>query len=195
MGTGIWSMHFLAMLAFSLPIAISYNFFLVLISLLAAILAAGQALFIVSRPSVPFYGLLKGAISMGIGIAAMHYIGMFAMQMTATISYNPALFLLSVVIAVVTSMVALRFALKFSKQPSTANKMPIFISATVMGAAILLMHYTGMAAASFKQSDLSIERANTDNTGLVVMVTVVKFIVLTIGQLFSVEAAAKADYS
>ena len=194
MGTGIWSMHFLAMLAFSLPIAISYNFFLVLISLLVAILAAGQALFIVSRPSVAFYGLLTGAISMGIGIAAMHYIGMFAMQTTATISYNPALFLLSVVIAVVTSMVALRFALKFSKQPSTANKMPIFISATVMGAAILLMHYTGMAAATFNPSELS-QRVSTDNTGMVVIVTVITFIVLTVGQLFSVEAAAKADYS
>ena len=194
MGTGIWSMHFLAMLAFSLPIAISYNFFLVLISLLVAILAAGQALFIVSRPSVAFYGLLRGAISMGIGIASMHYIGMFAMQTAATISYNPALFLLSIAIAVVTSMVALRFALKFSKQPSTANKMPIFISATVMGAAILLMHYTGMAAASFKPSE-SVQRVSTDNTGMVVIVTVITFIVLTVGQLFSVEAAAKADYS
>ena len=193
MGTGIWAMHFLAMLAFSLPIAISYNFFLVLISLLVAILAAGQALFIVSRPSVTFYGLLTGAISMGIGIASMHYIGMFAMQTAATISYNPALFLLSIAIAVVTSLVALKFSLRFSKQPSKSNKIPIVLSATLMGAAILLMHYTGMAAASFKPSDLSIERANTDNTGLVVMVTVVTFIVLTVGQLFSVEAAAKAD--
>lgn len=196
MGTGIWSMHFLAMLAFSLPIAISYNLFIVLISLLVAILAAGQALFIASLPSVGFSTLLISATSMGTGIAAMHYIGMVAMQTAATISYNPALFFVSVVIAVAVSLVALRLSLKFSQQTSTANRMPMIISAIVMGAAILLMHYTGMAAATFKpDSELSIERVSTDNTEMAVIVTVITVIVLCVAQLLSVEAAAKAGES
>ena len=134
---------------------------------------------------------------MGIGIATMHYIGMFAMQTAATISYNPGWFLLSVVIAVAVSLVALRFSLKFSQQTSsTANKMPMIITAIIMGAAILLMHYTGMAAATFKPvSELPVERASSDNIGLVVIVTVITFIVLTVAQLLSIEASARTDES
>ena len=118
MGIGIWSMHFLAMLAFSLPISISYNFFLVVVSLLAAIAASAQAMFIVSRPRVTLSALLAGATSMGIGIGAMHYIGMTAMQMTATIYYDPALFLLSIVIAIVVSFVALKLFFEISSAES-----------------------------------------------------------------------------
>src|SRR5919202_290063 len=74
MGIGIWAMHFIAMLAFSLPLVISYNFLLVLVSLLVAILGSGQALFIISRPTVNIPTLLTGSACMGIAIAAMHYI-------------------------------------------------------------------------------------------------------------------------
>ncbi|HCF30359.1 MAG TPA: signal protein, partial [Cyanobacteria bacterium UBA11049] len=113
MGTGIWSMHFLGMLAFSLPVNISYNFLLTIVSLLAAILASGLALSIVSRPRVSFSILLKSAIAMGVGIGLMHYIGMAAMEMMADTHYDPMLFLLSVAIAVVVSLVALKLSLQF----------------------------------------------------------------------------------
>lgn len=170
MGTGIWSMHFLAMLAFSLPISISYNFFVVVVSLLAAIVASGQALFIVSRPFVSLFALLASAIFMGIGIGAMHYIGMAAMQMQATINYNPTLFLLSVALAVVVSLVALKLFLKFRQQTRMASKKPQIICAIVMGAAILLLHYTGMAAASFKVDYQRYNESFSIDTGFIAFI-------------------------
>ena len=83
MGTGIWSMHFIAMLAFSIPLFISYNLGIVFVSLLAAILASAQALFIIGRPKPSPMVLIAGSSIMGIGIALMHYTGMAAMQMPA----------------------------------------------------------------------------------------------------------------
>jgi len=179
MGTGIWSMHFLAMLAFSLPVSISYNFFLVVISLLAAIIASGQALFIVSRPTVSLSALLTGAASMGIGIAAMHYIGMAAMQMAATIRYNPTLFALSVGIAVVVSLVALRLSLRFRQQSRQNSRQPQILCAMVMGAAILLLHYTGMAAAMFTADyDRYTEAAGFDNSSMAFLIACFTFLIL-----------------
>lgn len=179
MGTGIWSMHFLAMLAFSLPVSIGYNFFLVVVSLVAAIIASGQALFIVSRPRVSLSALLTGATSMGIGIGAMHYIGMAAMRMMATIHYNPTLFLLSVAIAVVVSLVALKLSLRFRQQSPTAGKQPQIIAATVMGAAILLLHYTGMAAATFVADyDRYIESSAFDNSSMAFLIACFTFLIL-----------------
>lgn len=147
MGMGIWSMHFIAMLAYSLPITVNYNIVVVIVSLLAAILASAQALFIVSRPKMSRTVLLAGSVSMGIAIALMHYIGMAALQMPADVSYDPVVFVLSVIIAIVVSLVALLLAFNFRNQTGAeANKWKI-ISAVVMGVAVLTMHYTGMAAA------------------------------------------------
>lgn len=182
LGTGIWSMHFLAMLAFSLPISINYNIWLVIISLIAAILASGQALFIVSRPRVSFMTLTSGAICMGVGIAAMHYIGMAAMQMAATLSYNPLIFLLSLVVAVVVSLVALKLFLSSQQQNQKNQKARTilqFISALIMGAAILLLHYTGMAAAIFKaNNNLQIDPSNFNNNYLSFLVGISTFMIL-----------------
>lgn len=178
MGTGIWSMHFLAMLAFSLSISISYNFFLVLVSLVAAVIASGQALFIVSRPSVSFSALLTGATSMGIGIGAMHYVGMAAMQMTATISYKPSLFALSIAISVVVSLVALKLSLRF-RQRARKSLQPQIIASIVMGAAILLLHYTGMAAATFTADyNRYVEASPFNNSSMAFFVACFTFLIL-----------------
>ncbi len=196
MGIGIWSMHFLAMLAFSLPISISYNFFLVVVSLLAAIAASGQAMFIVSRPRVSLSALLTGATSMGIGIGAMHYIGMTAMQMTATIRYDPALFLLSVVIAILVSFVALKLFLKFRQRNRMASKQPQIISAIVMGAAVLLMHYTGMAAATFKPDyDRYIVPSSINNSSMAFFVGSFTFIILGAALVIAADKADTRDFS
>src|SRR5216684_7630638 len=108
MGVGIWSMHYIGMLAFSLPVPVLYDWPTVFLSLLAAIFAASVALFVVSRPKMGWLRALTGSAIMGGGIATMHYTGMAAMRLPAMCSYDPLLLTLSVVFAIVISLVALR---------------------------------------------------------------------------------------
>jgi two-component system, sensor histidine kinase and response regulator len=107
MGLGIWSMHYIGMLAYSLPVPVLYNWPTVLLSLLAAIFASGVALFVVSRRVVAPLRAALGGVVMGIGIAAMHYIGMEAMRMPAMCHYSRPIVILSVLLAIVISLVAL----------------------------------------------------------------------------------------
>jgi len=151
MGMGIWSMHYVGMLAFSLPVRISYDWPTVLLSLLAAILAAGAALFVVSRQRMRWLQALAGSLSMGGGIAAMHYIGMAAMRSSAECSYSVRLVVLSIVLAVVISLVALLLTFGYREEPQAQGWQKI-VRAAVMGTAIPVMHYTGMAAARFAGS-------------------------------------------
>lgn len=193
MGIGIWSMHFLGMLAFSLPVSISYNFLLTAVSLIAAILASGLALSLVSRPKVNLSTLLTSATFMGVGIGVMHYVGMAAMEMGATIRYKPTLFLLSVVLAVVVSTVALKLFLKFRRQTREANKALQVISAIVMGSGILALHYTGMAAAQFEANPSNIAQYGMDASSLTFWVAVFTFGILGVTLLIAADAADKAD--
>jgi NO-binding membrane sensor protein with MHYT domain len=171
MGTGIWSMHFVAMLAFSIPIYLTYNLLLVLLSLVLAILAALQALLIVSRPQPQTVELLAGAGSMGIGIALMHYSGMAAMEMPAVLHYQPKLFVLSVVIAIVVSLAALKLAIRFRQGRRADHSGLKLVTACLMGGAVLSMHYTGMAAAVFvPQPGKVIRPSGLDNTWLAYLV-------------------------
>src|ERR1700690_1291341 len=107
MGLGIWSMHYIGMLAYSLPVTVRYDWPTVLVSLLAAMLASGVALFIASRNIMLPMRTAIGGVLMGIGIAAMHYIGMDAMRLPAMCQYSPGLVILSVVLAIVISLIAL----------------------------------------------------------------------------------------
>ena len=152
MGLGIWSMHYIGMLAFSLPIPVFYDWPTVVLSLLAAILASAVALYVVSRELMGAWRAVAGSIPMGAGIAAMHYIGMDAMRLAAMCHFDTALVTLSVVLAIVISFVALwlAFLARVERRGSAWRKIA---SSVVMGAAIPVMHYTGMAAASFTPSD------------------------------------------
>src|SRR5207253_193802 len=116
MGLGIWSMHYIGMLAFSLPVTVRYDWPTVLLSLLAAIFASGVALFVVSRPRMGIARALAGSVVMGSGIAAMHYIGMEAMRLPAMCHYSSALVTLSVVLAIVISLVALWLTFHFREE-------------------------------------------------------------------------------
>src|SRR5947199_6000543 len=107
MGLGIWSMHYIGMLAFSLPVPVSYDWPTVLLSLLAAVFASAVALFVVSRQKMGWVRASIGAVIMGGGISAMHYIGMAAMRLRAMCTYNLALVALSVLSAIAISLVAL----------------------------------------------------------------------------------------
>ena len=149
MGSGIWSMHYIGMLAFRLPVPVQYDVPTVLASLLAAVFASAVALFVVSRPALGLGRALAGSIVMGAAIAGMHYTGMAAMRMPATLTYNPVLFTLSVVIAIVVSVVALFLAFHLRSDAIRAWDWRKLGSSVIMGAAIPAMHYTGMAAARF----------------------------------------------
>ncbi len=147
MGGGIWSMHFIAMLAFRLPVAVGYDLLLTLISALIAILVTGAALLAVTsfgpltRPRLAAGGLL-----MGLGIAAMHYTGMAAMRADAAMSYDPLIVAVSIAIAIAASTLALWLAVNLPGFRLRAA------AAAVMGLAISGMHYTGMAAVTFDAS-------------------------------------------
>ncbi|HEV8692731.1 MAG TPA: EAL domain-containing protein [Lysobacter sp.] len=149
MGIGIWSMHFIGMLAFRLPIPMSYNGPITALSLLIAMVVSGFALYTVSGKSLTLRRLTVGGVLMGIGIASMHYTGMAAMQMRPPVSYDPPLFLLSIVIAMVASWAALWIAFQLRGETPRSGFWSKGGSALLMGAAICGMHYTGMAAAIF----------------------------------------------
>jgi PAS domain S-box-containing protein len=148
MGLGIWAMHYVGMLALKLPVAVFYDWPTVLASLLAATLASCVALLIVSRETMGPFHVLLGGLLMGAGIAGMHYIGMEAMRLPAMCSYSPGLVILSVILAVVISMVALWLTFHLRDQ-ATATDLRKVLSAVLMGSAIPVMHYTGMAAVTF----------------------------------------------
>jgi PAS domain S-box-containing protein len=153
MGFGIWSMHFTGMLAFTLPVPVSYDWPTVLLSLLAAILASAVALYVASRKEMDRVQALTGGLLMGLGIAGMHYTGMAAMRLPAVCHYSPLLVALSVFIAVIASFGALGLPFDY-REACRSTTLAKVISATMMGAAISLMHYTGMMAATFFPSTI-----------------------------------------
>jgi methyl-accepting chemotaxis protein PixJ len=112
MGGGIWSMHFVAMLAFDIGKPVSYDAQLILLSFLVAVAVTGVGLSAVIGGGGKLTGLLTGGVFMGLGVASMHYIGMAAMRARATIVYDPVLFVLSVLIAIAASVAALWLAFK-----------------------------------------------------------------------------------
>ena len=153
MGTGIWSMHYIGMLAFILPIPVAYHWPTVLLSLFAAILASVIALYVVSRQKMGASRAVAGSVLMGTGIASMHYIGMAAMRLPAVCQFNSFLVVLSVVFAVLISLAALWITFHFRDEKTGIGREKL-AGAVVMGAAIPVMHYTGMAAASFTPSGM-----------------------------------------
>src|SRR6185295_7996749 len=150
LGVGIWSMHFVGMLAFHLPIPVTYGVGLVLLSVLVAIAASGLALFVVGRPGTVGLGALTvAALCMGPAIAGMHYIGMAAMRMQARLGYRADLVVVSIVIAIGASFVALWLSRGFRvENPHRWAGLKV-LSGGVMGGAIAGMHYSAMAAAQF----------------------------------------------
>ncbi len=186
MGTGIWSMHYIGMLAFLLPIPVAYHWPTVLLSLFAAILASVVALAVVSRQKMGWFRALTGSVLMGAGIASMHYIGMAAMRLPAICQFNSFLVVLSVVFAVLISLAALWITFHFRNE-KTGIGWEKLAGAVVMGAAIPVMHYTGMAAASFTSSGMptDLSRSVSISTLGTAGIAAVTFIVLGLALLTS----------
>ncbi|MGD0702208.1 MAG: MHYT domain-containing protein [Trebonia sp.] len=138
---GIWAMHFIAMLGFTIPgQTILYNVPLTIVSMLIAIVVVGVGLFIVGFGDGGWRPLLLGGVIVGIGVATMHYLGMEAMSMPDTMRYNVPLFVMSVVIALVAGTAALWAGTRVRGIGATV------VASLIMGVAVSGMHYTGMAA-------------------------------------------------
>ncbi|MEO8401799.1 MAG: MHYT domain-containing protein [Gammaproteobacteria bacterium] len=149
MGAGIWSMHFIGMLAFVMPMPMSYELTWTILSLFVAMLASGIALYILRVKQRPVLEIAIGGVFMGLAIATMHYMGMEGMKSHVDIHYLPGLFFLSIGIAIAAAEAALWLVLE-SNQGTFKRQIRLkIVSALVMGAAICGMHYTGMAAAVF----------------------------------------------
>jgi PAS domain S-box-containing protein len=149
MGGGIWSMHFVGMLAFSLPCGITYDPLGTVLSMIPGMLASGIALSAISKPREPGLSRLSvSAVLIGAGIGAMHYSGMAAMQPEALLRYNPGLVAISIVVAVVLAFVSLSIRFQF-RRPQSPRLAANIIAASVMGCAVAGMHYSAMQASIF----------------------------------------------
>ncbi len=149
MGTGIWSMHFVGMLAMGLPITITYDPTLTLVSWLVAVSVSLISLLLAARDRLSRSAWIIGAIAMATGICGMHYVGMMAMLLTPVILWNAPLVGLSVLIALFASAIALRVFFAMRRLSGLWAYLTQGVAAVILGTAIVGMHYTGMAAAGF----------------------------------------------
>ncbi|TRW89998.1 bifunctional diguanylate cyclase/phosphodiesterase [Candidatus Methylobacter oryzae] len=150
LGVGIWSMHFIGMLALSLPCSIHYDPLITLISMIPSILASGVALGIVRRHGSQRLPPLIGSVLLGSGIGLMHYSGMAAMRLEGTVRYDLSLFVLSIAVAIGLSYLALRV----KSDVICINKRRNAVVAVIMGGAVSGMHYTAMSASYFVRDDM-----------------------------------------
>ncbi|WP_172198461.1 EAL domain-containing protein [Saccharibacillus qingshengii] len=181
MGIGIWSMHFIGMLALQLPMPMTYNIPLVIVSMVVPIFVSFIALWTVTRSKLTLKSLLVGGLLLASGVVDMHYTGMAAMAMK--ISYDPKLVTLSVLIAITASMVALALMRRLREEGS--RNLYKWASSLIMGAAIAGMHYTGMAAAHFHvhehpASAIGSNRVDTHTLALIIALSSLLLIVVTI---------------
>ena len=192
MGLGIWCMHFLGMLAFSLPIALGYTAGLTVASLAAGIAVSAVALLVASREGLGTGHLVGGALAMGAGICAMHYTGMAALDMTPAIVWNAWLVAASATIAVVASAAALLIFFWLRRVRAESVGAWQAAAALVMGVAICGMHYTGMAAAGFPETSVCLS-ADALGGGSLATFIVVSTIALLAFTLFSSHVDARAQ--
>ena len=159
--TGVWAMHFIAMLGFTIPgETIRYNVPLTIASMLVAVAVVAIGLFIVGFSRNQGRGpLLTGGVIVGLGVASMHYLGMEAMEIPDMMSYNIPLVLLSVLIAIAAGTAALYAGLKVRGVGATLG------ASLLMGVAVSGMHYTGMAAMNVTASSAGVYAATSNAVG------------------------------
>jgi len=185
MGLGIWAMHYIGMLAFTLPVPVLYHYPTVILSLFAAIAASAVALFTVSRERMGLGSSIVGSLIMGGGIASMHYIGMEAMRLSAMMEYRWNLIGLSIALAILISFVALTLAFRVRQETASLRKL---LSAVVMGSAIPLMHYTGMWAVRFHISGIPF------STRLTVRISSLSIVVITLTSILAMVLAITSAF-
>jgi NO-binding membrane sensor protein with MHYT domain len=190
MGSGIWSMHFVAMLAFIMPMPMSYDIGLTIVSLVVAIVVTSGGFYVLSRQSASSFRLGLSGVFMGLGIVAMHYTGMAAMRAHAELTYDRLVVALSVVIAIGASTAALWVAFR------TTDLRQKLVGAVVMGLAISGMHYTAMRAATFTAHGPFRQapgRASLDHTTLAVAVAGTTFVILAVALIASLYEQRRTE--
>jgi NO-binding membrane sensor protein with MHYT domain/two-component sensor histidine kinase len=190
MGGGIWSMHFVAMLAFTMPIPMSYDIGLTTLSLLVAIFVTGGGFYVISRKGTSPLRLVFSGIFMGLGIVAMHYTGMAAMRGHAEFIYDRLYVAVSIVIAIGASTAALWLAFR------TTDLGQKLVAAAVMGLAISGMHYTAMRGTIFSaHGPLHEAQGNEslDQTTLALAVAGITFVILAFASIVSLSERKRAE--
>jgi NO-binding membrane sensor protein with MHYT domain len=192
-GMGIWTMHFIGMLGFHLPVTVSYDIWITLLSLAMAVAGCGASLVLVSSGRLNALKLFTGGTLIGFAIVAMHYTGMAAMRMDPPIRYDPWLVILSILIAMGASVLALwsAYTLRFENLLSAFRTG----SAVLQGSAIYGMHYTGMAAATFAPGGRSTVHPpqEFDPTALAVTLGIASAVFLLAVLLISAYEASRAS--
>jgi len=175
-GGGIWSMHFIGMLAMNMPFTLQFDVAMTIVSFVIAIVFVSLGLAIAGRDLLGGSSLVLGGGIAGLGVASMHYLGMYAMKVPATITYDSTIVAVSIVIGIVASIVALWLAFNLR------GKLQQFGSAIIMGVAVCGMHYTGMLAATMTPIEDASAVATTggglSGTGLASTVTIVTVVLL-----------------
>jgi signal transduction histidine kinase len=192
---GIWTMHFIGMLGFHLPLAVSYDIWITLLSLAMASAGCGASLVLVSSGRLNALKLFGGGTLIGFAIVAMHYTGMAAMRMVPPIRYDPSLVILSILIAVGASLLALWSAYRLRFENFLSAFWTRTGSAVIQGSAIYGMHYTGMAAATFAPGSRSTvyPHQGFDPTALAVTLGIASAVFLLAVLLISAYETSRAS--
>jgi PAS domain S-box-containing protein len=189
LGLGIWSMHFVGMLALQIPVLVWYDALLIFASVVVAVVGCGLAFIIFNRATVRWWLLVPASVFMGSAIAGMHYIGMASMRMSGQVIYDPIIVAASVGIAIIVSFAALALTRNLSETPSASRAWLKKAGASLLlGSAVAGMHYTGMAAANFTvgppswvpPDDLVL---GTYQLGLVVAITSLTLLVIALAAM------------
>jgi NO-binding membrane sensor protein with MHYT domain len=177
---GIWSMHFIGMLAFDMGMPVAYDVPMTALSLVLAWMVSALGFFVASRGAATVGRIAVAGTLMGCGVAIMHYTGMYAMRMSAAMTFDPTLVAVSVVIAVVASSAALWLALHLTVAWQMA------VASIVMGVAVTGMHYTGMAAARFVHdgSHAGAQVSSVSNDFLAYAVFLLSLVIMVLGIAF-----------
>src|SRR3954468_11121667 len=183
MGIGIWSMHFVATLALKLPIRVLYDLPLTALSWVFAIAACGAAFIVLRRLTGKHREFLLPGALIGIGIASMHYTGDASMRLAPGIRYDPLFFIASIVIAIGAATAALWIAFHLAKQRAVFTN---FGAALVMGAAVVGMHFTAVAAAKFHPEAICLASGpGLDEVWMAYTIGGFTFVILTATMLLS----------
>lgn len=188
---GIWAMHFIGMLAFQAPIDIQYDLSISLLSFLIAFIAAFLAMNTLSAPELRPWQYLQASIGIGLGIAAMHYVGMAAMRSTAVPYYEPVLFTLSIVIAILASGIALVLSHYLRNGSGMFHQLLKYATSLVLGAGIVSMHFTAMGAMRLVLPEGATAQIAVDNNHLQLGLTISVIVLLVIGSSISAALADK----
>jgi diguanylate cyclase (GGDEF)-like protein len=188
---GIWAMHFVGMLAFQAPVDLHYQLPVTVFSLTIALLAAWLAMHTLSLPDLSFRQCLKASIGIGLGIATMHYVGMTAMHSSAAVYYHPGLFALSIAIAIGAALAALLLAWYLRNGAGMLHQLFKYCASLLLGAGILSMHLTAMAALNLVLPNDSLPVQTGEHSHMQLALTVTVMTLLIIGSSISAALADK----